>query len=137
MQRRVDEWLNIWQDLKKCLLPNRLKLSFICDVADYETAVAVTEPFFSCSQDPRLRLADCTIRLGRRTDSALSLLARRAVTVAVSGEDVVEDAASSFRFQDIDNRSNCLDGGTMSVYAQMREVKQNAAHVDIEYKTSF
>ena len=45
-------------------------------------------------------------------------------------------STSSFRFQDIDNRSNCLGGGTMSAYAQMREVKQNAAHVDIEYKTS-
>ncbi len=70
----LPQWENLFTHLSSSISPKRLRLTFICDVQDLESAELVVRPLTSLPT-----LAACTIRLGRRRDQyPLAALAREA-----------------------------------------------------------
>lgn len=113
------------------MLPNlwrgRLQLQFICDVEDLETATLVTEPFLQTTHSSEPLLAACSIRLGRKRDSDVSKLARRAVSLLTEGVDPgTEDSnATSFRFMDLPTELRLQILSHTDLVAPRQEVEWN------------
>lgn len=67
----IQGWHEACRHMSTGITPGKLRLTFICDVANLESATKVTEALVML---PRLK--DCNIRLGRKKNLELELLSR-------------------------------------------------------------
>lgn len=93
-EKVISEWNDIARHLARITQPSHLKLHFVCDVADFETANAVVGSFRILPT-----LARCDLRLGRHRYSALERLAD-AVVSRVTGKPL-RDSTTPFPFLEL------------------------------------
>lgn len=92
---------------------------------DYNTALAVTRPFFADLDQTEPLLAHCSIRLSRRRDDAISKLAEEAVIAATTGKAKSEDSSDSFPFMDLPAELRLEILSYTDIVAPRKEVEWN------------
>lgn len=122
------EWRAVCAYLAEAVTPNQLKLTVLCDTVDMAVAKEITEAIKLLPQ-----LKECTIRLGRYREAALTSLAHQTMQAAMH----VKEPASPFRFFDLPKelRLHILDfthlgvQGSHSPRYQNIRIEDNKLHV--------
>ena len=124
----LSEWYATWYiHIRPVLVPGRLRLNFVCDVADVETGRIATAPFLEVPASQQL-LAGCSVRLSRRANPDLNSLARRAVLRATTGQLAERHESGSFRFMDLPAELRIRVLAYTDLVTPFREVEWNASH---------